>query len=209
MIFLVAVALLMFGNVFAALRSGKFGVLHYLAAMVVGVGFLLGLELLPPGGINMAWPNWSVLAFFIAGVASVLLFGVRLVRIAREPGSGSGRSWRYGLSLWIMLAGIYMIGTTVDHWWFFHDDQKAGFVDPNFLAGGVECSAPFMLVRIDGDVAEYRCPMTLALGRDYGSPFLPWPLYTHGSSAQLKRDLLAMKEKIEHDYPDQKKPVTK
>ena len=40
------------------------------------------------------------------------------------------------------------------------------------------CVGDVLLVRLDDDVAEYRCPTSVLLGRHYREVFAPWPVMT-------------------------------
>ena len=54
----------------------------------------------------------------------------------------------------------------------------------------VKCEQDMVVIKgMDSDVATYRCPSTgiLAMGRLSGTPIVPWPAYTEGTSRDLPR----------------------
>lgn len=50
----------------------------------------------------------------------------------------------------------------------------------------------YAIVRIDGDDAIYRCPTYMVFGPYSETPFIPWPAYVEGRSAELKAALDAL-----------------
>lgn len=164
---------------------------HFIVCMVGALGLLLGFELVPDPRKGIAGDayNWSVVAFFVFGLLTVLMFGARLVGLARDRSAHRGVALRFGLAIWAVIAGLYICGTVADHWLFFRHPEQAGVVDPSFVGPSVKCETA-VLVRLDGDKAIYRCPHSGEFGRDYSEPFLPWPSFTQGEAdgRQLKRE---------------------
>jgi hypothetical protein len=162
-------------------RDGFLAQVHFLCCLVGAFGILFGFELVPDprkGIVGNAY-NWCVVAFFVFGLMTVLLFGRRLCQVSRQSAEPDALSLRFGTTLLAVLAGAYICGTVVDHWLFFRDFSSSGIAEPSFLGRDVKCSSP-VLVRLDGDRALYRCPTLVEFGRDYGQPFVPWPAYTQG-----------------------------
>ena len=85
------------------------------------------------------------------------------------------------------IAGVYVC-LAVDHATFFRDPSATRRSRPPWPASSGPAWA-MLLVRLDDDVAEYRCPTSVLLGRHYREVFAPWPGYDAGSSVALKRQL--------------------
>jgi hypothetical protein len=164
-------------------RAALIAQAHFAVCMVGSLGVLLGFELVPDPrkGIAGDASNYCVLAFFAFGVLTVVLFGGRLVVLARDPATRKGAVVRFGMAIWAVLAGLYICGVAADHWLFFRDYDQSGTADPAYLGSGVQCRTA-VLVRLDGDKAVYRCPTSIELGPDYARPFVPWPSYSGGEA---------------------------
>ncbi len=84
-----------------------------------------------------------------------------------------------------------------DHASFFDTDPNlTGFSDLGVFQKeyGVDdllCES-YAIVRIDGDDAIYRCPTYMVFGPYSETPFIPWPAYVEGRSAELKAALDAL-----------------
>jgi hypothetical protein len=78
----------------------------------------------------------------------------------------------------------------VDHWIFFRDRDHSGVADPGYFGGASVCQTS-VLVRLEGNRAVYRCPNLIAFGRDYQTPFVPWPSYRQAEAdgTALKHDV--------------------
>lgn len=200
--FLAVTIFLMYANLFAAFRSvpreGRpklIGIGHMLTCMIAVVAFLLGTELLQMelfGGIRMDARNWTPDVYFVFGIVSLLLFGTKVVTALRSGKDGG--SLRFGLSVWAVIASLYMCGTVIDHWIFFRDHNKSGTMDVGFTGQQMTCSGNVVLVQLKPDTAVYRCPTSIRLGRDYGQPFVPWPSYVQGESSTLKTNVEAVQK---------------
>ncbi|MBB5546596.1 hypothetical protein A8H39_01910 [Paraburkholderia fungorum] len=203
--FLAISCFLMYANLLAAVRyvqrgtgtfaSGMLGAGHMVACLVSSLGFLFGMELLVfdrDGGIAGDAYNWTPVFYLAFGVLSLILFGVKLYGKLREPAQNQGVGLILGMTLWAVLASIYIFLTTVDHLIFFHDRERSGQMDVSYSGEQMTCSGGMILVRIKGNTAIYRCPQSLRLGRDYAAPFAPWPSYVENSSMKLRAQIDAV-----------------
>lgn len=203
--FLAISCFLMYANLIAAVRhvqrgngaisSTLLGVGHMIACMVSSVGFLFGIELLVfdrDGGIAGNAFNWTPVFYLAFGLISIILFGVKLYGKIRQPAKNQGVALVMGMTLWAVLASVYISLTSVDHLIFFRDHEHSGQMDASYSSQQMTCSGGMILVRIKGDTAIYRCPQSVRLGRDYSAPFAPWPSYVEGSSTKLKQNIDAI-----------------
>ena len=142
-------------------------------------------------GLGRAAPGYGKpgsLAYFVAGALSVLLLATSRRRPAVAAG-GAPRRAGHG-RLWLgAIAGVYVCLAVVDHATFFRDPSATRKVAPALAGEQRACVGDVLLVRLDDDVAEYRCPTSVLLGRHYREVFAPWPGYDAGSSVALKRQL--------------------
>lgn len=205
--FLAISCFLMYANLIAAirglLRGGKaywLGQIHLLACGVASVAFLLGIELFPTavGGINGDAYNWAPIAYLLFGAISLILFSAKLVMAARDQSGESAGGLRFGMTTWAVVAAIYVCATPIDHLIFFRDAAKSGVMDVSFSGEQMDCSGGMLIVRMDHETAEYRCPKSIRLGRDYAQPFIPWPSYTEGESKTLKARIDKVLWEISH-----------
>lgn len=107
-----------------------------------------------------------------------------------------------GLSLAFVVLGLYITGTTIDHWLFFRDTDKAGVAAAEALGvKDIQCDQ-MVLVRLTDTGADFRCPISLSLGGMSSAPFVPWPSYAAGHSAELKNAIeAASREAHRSDTP--------
>lgn len=157
--------------------------LHLLTGQAFAVSFLFTLVTL---GKELVWFVAGVLTL---GLGSAVLFGMRLVPALGYTDHSPFR-WRSGLSLWAVLAGLYLAFTALDHWAFFWESEQSGIVDASMLdVESVPCDK-LVLVNHSGKEADWRCPGGVAIGDVMsGRVFAPWPSYESGSSLELKRRL--------------------
>jgi hypothetical protein len=189
MIFMSCLAFLGWANLIPVLRSftqgGKpspLSILHFLAATGIAVGFFFGLLLTDePQGLNAT--NWSVWGFFAGGALTFLAFSIYVCRAARDQTRARGVA--FGMSVWACLAGLYMVGTTLDHWYFFRGNNAGIGSAEGLGAKDVQCDR-VLLVRIGETSATYRCPTLEVFGPPINRPFVPWPDYHQGNSVELK-----------------------
>lgn len=100
------------------------------------------------------------------------------------------------------LASAYLCYTAIDHLTFVSDRENTGVLSSELARStDVTCDAPYLLVRKVGHAFEYRCRKNIQLGNQFGTPFIPWPSYTSGSSEQL----LAALEKLQADVAVQER----
>lgn len=199
--FLAISCFLMYANLFAAARyfarretprTRRLAGVHMIACALMGIAFLVGTELLVfdhEGGIAGDAFNWTPAFYLASSVLSTVLFAYKLYQKAQEGEAGGGRNVFFGLTLWAVLAGLYIGATTIDHFLFFRDRNNTGQMDVAFSGEPMNCSGDVLLVRVKNDTAEYRCPQSIRLGRDYSTPFVPWPSYIEGTSTRLKHNI--------------------
>jgi hypothetical protein len=127
--------------------------------------------------------NYTPALIFFLGLAGSLFFTAVLVLQRRTGKSSHGRT---GTAVFAAVAGIYLMFTAVDHWWFFRgDDEKTGWASPSSM-GVNDMDCDFALVRLRANDMEYRCAHFFVFGKFYAHPFVPWPSYTSGTSVDLK-----------------------
>jgi hypothetical protein len=203
--FLAISCFLMYANLIAAVRyiqrgNGAIGPAlpsagHMVACMVSSVGFLFGMELIVfdrSGGIAGDAYNWTPIFYLAFGVISLLLFGMKLYGKVRQPAGNQDVGMVFGMTLWAVVASMYICTVTIDHLSFFRDREHTGQMDVSYSGEQMTCSGGMILVRITGNTAVYRCPQSLRLGRDYAAPFVPWPSYIEGSSTKLRAKIDAL-----------------
>lgn len=168
-----------------------------IVAMFAGLtifGFLDSLA------VSVLQTNVCVPLFFVFGIGSAIIFGIKLVQIFRSR-SVNVPSWRYGFSIWAVAAGIYIAGTAVDHWIFFHDGEHSGIAAADLLGvKDIKCDS-MVLVRTTSQTAFYRCPMSWAWGTYSDNPFVPWPSYKEGESVDLKVRLESLQRDAKSNDP--------
>jgi len=107
-------------------------------------------------------------------------------------------------SIWLLAvaAYCYLSFAAVDHLIFWGDGSKSGILATEVgRPVGVSCDAPYLLVREDADALRWRCPNNLVLG-DMDEAFAPWPAYSSGNSAELKKELDKMRGSAIHSPAD-------
>jgi hypothetical protein len=182
---------------FASAASGGNGLanvpvhvqLTVLPIALLSAGFMLGVlsigaEFRPDRDIN-----YAPYLFLVGGALGAALFGYA----AFNKGG-----W------WIpcALASAYLCYTAIDHLVFCFDRENTGVLSTELARStDVDCEAPYLLVRKTGNAFEYRCRKNIQLGNQFGTPFIPWPSYTSGSSEQL----LAALEKLQADVAAQER----
>ena len=152
-------------------------------ALLALCGFAF-LAAIVPGPIDRM--NWSPVAFGAFGLLASILFLAIAVGIAREfrRGTVAGISFRLGGCVLCAMAGLYVVFAWVGHYWFFRGD-RVGVAN----VAGMDISDVFcndeLLVRLEDESAEFRCPRYLVFGRDTRAPFAPD--YVSGRSVELGR----------------------
>lgn len=198
--FLAATTFLLYAHMIATFRAltdrngaRRLGaVLHWIATTVgaCAVIFGFGMESVFTGARQPSM-NLSVPLFFAFGLMTVILFGAKLMSARHQVADGA--AFRLGMIVWAAVAGVYLAGTTVDHWMFFRDRENSGIADVRALGGeDVPCQG-YALVRVDGEMARYRCPTSLVWGGMLSEwPFSPWPNYQAGESRKLAQGIQAL-----------------
>lgn len=199
MLFLSASYLLIYANIAAALRcaagpldgrSALQGAGHATAGCAALVGLLLGTEVMGPATWNGPYVetrNWSPAAYFASGLLSMALLVAAKPLQARAERVRGVAALRTGV-LWLTaVAGLYVCLAVLDHAYFFRDPAMTRRVRPEAAEAGLECVGDSLLVRLEGDAADYRCPTSVLFGRHYREVFAPWPGYEAGASVRLKQ----------------------
>ncbi|MCD5327977.1 hypothetical protein ACFFU8_08905 [Chromobacterium piscinae] len=202
--FLFLVLFAMYAHMITVLRAIQsstkvrlLGLVHLFSSLIAAYAVLFGFGLFddPKRGISLTSTNWSVPLFFAFGVLTLALFGYKIFSTIRtmkaEQYSGGVR---FGLLIWVTMAGLYITGTVFDHWWFFRDPQHAGVAAVKAMGvTDVPCDG-FVLVRIDKHTAYYRCPEIVFGSAMRSWPFSPWPSYQAGESTKLKYAIEQLQE---------------
>lgn len=168
-----------------------FTVVSGLLACILGVSLVFGEQ----RGFHSGEFNWSVPLFFVFGLGSVILFGLLLWRRIEVRYNFSFSIIFSGLFILTVFAGIYVMFTACDHWWFFytsHKSQAGTAIADLFGADDVACNS-MVIVRLESNLARYRCPAPGAIvwgGHQMKNfPFIPWPDYHEGTSFKLKNGI--------------------
>ncbi|MBB3221673.1 hypothetical protein [Pseudoduganella umbonata] len=96
-----------------------------------------------------------------------------------------------------LLGCLYLGFTALDHLHFYQDKERTGYLDASIAEeAGVPCARGFILVRLEPDRREatYRCPSNIVFGDYLDQPFVPWPSYREGSSAELPLAIRRLQE---------------
>lgn len=157
-----------------------FAIVATLAAfpVVLGVMALMNYEARPHSF------NWAPVASLLAGLIAAITFVVlakNLVR--RERLAGRRLPVRFGLAVVVVMASMFLVVTSVDHFRFFRGRSGVVFIEV-LSVPDVPCDR--VLVRMDDGIAQYRCPRDELVFGSWLSdfPFVPWP-YMSGTSRQL------------------------
>ena len=200
MLFLTASYLLIYVNIAAAVRhvGGRLdrrsiclGAGHALAGAAALSGLLLGAEVIGPpawGGLLPDTGNRAPLAYFVAGALSVLLLATSRRRPAVAAAGAAAPRRARGACGWGDRRRLCLPGRRGPCDLLPRPERHAQ-VAPALAGEQRACVGDVLLVRLDDDVAEYRCPTSVLLGRHYREVFAPWPGYDAGSSVALKRQL--------------------
>lgn len=189
--FLLAFTILGWAHLIAVYRSlmnGRPPFLHILALFGFMLAFMDAAYLSPLNsrGVPGDARNWVPTAVLVFGLLSIVVFGWKFYTMYRGGGDQTRSGWRSGLSLSFVVLGVYMAGAAVDHMAFFLDSENAGTAAADALGvKDIQCEQ-MVLVRLTSAGADYRCPVSLALGGMSSAPFVPWPSYVAGHSTELK-----------------------
>lgn len=129
--------------------------------------------------------NWLVYGTVLLAVVSAVNFGQQLL-------SSAGRSFAYiGNRVLALFCSATLLFIVANHFLFFGTDPNlTGFSDLGYFQNmydvdGLLCEG-YAIVRIEGSEAVYRCPTSIVYGPFSDAPFIPWPAYMEGRSAELK-----------------------
>lgn len=164
------------------------------ALFLDAAGDLSGKGIQPTSGLVSVWMSLVGAGLFL------LLLGRRTWSQSRE-GQALG-FWGVGRIVGCVLAcGLILISTTKQ---LAFVDRTAGAIGFTYFRDKVSdmiCDADVLLAKLDldaGGPVEYRCPTSFVLNRYSSAPFVPWPDYSEGTSAQLGAQLKEMIESAEH-----------
>jgi hypothetical protein len=146
--------------------------------VVIGVMALMNYDARPH---SFNWvPVTSLLGGLLAATAFVLL-ARNLIR--RERFAGRRLPVRFGLAVFVIMASMFLVATSVDHFRFFRGRSGVVFIE-GLSVSDVPCDR--VVVRLDDGFAQYRCPRDELVFGSWLSdfPFVPWP-YMSGTSRQL------------------------
>lgn len=186
-------AVLMFPLKAADGRPRLIALAHPTSGLLAGLGALWSfMPVTHTQGIH----EYNVFAFFLFGITSVAILAWEVKTDRPHPLNIARRSMAAGG----VIAGAFIVFTTIDHWRFFDGEpDKIGIASASLLgADDIECDS-MVLIRIDEHDAAYRCPLGIAFGGlNHVKPFVPWPTYSEGRSVQLKQKIEAMRANATH-----------
>lgn len=125
------------------------------------------------------------------GALALALFGQRLYRQRTTPSVGF---FAVGANAAGVMVGLYMVVVVADQMMFYAPPREdAGMVNWGLFreqgsVKDINCESDMLVVKgLDSEAATYRCPLEarVVMGRFSGTPIVPWPTYTEGTSRQL------------------------
>lgn len=132
------------------------------------------------------------------GALAVAVFGLRLHRQRTNPNAGF---FAVGANASGIMVGVYMLFVVADQLMFFAPPREdAGMLNWGLFreqgaVKDIQCQSDMLVVKgLDSDTATYRCPHegVVVMGRFTGTPIVPWPTYTEGTSHQLAVEMRKM-----------------
>ena len=191
-----------------AARSSKAALVDtgvLLAAVLMLVPFSLEIA----AAISGRESSLGVYSGAISGGGAVLGLAVFGVRLSRLRGTASPGFWAVGSNVLGLLLSAYIGMVALQHEAFYagHDSDDIGMANLGFLreageAKDVACTADLVIVKgIKSGVGAYRCPTVLVLGKFSDKPFIPWPGYVEGESAQMAMAISKMQAEAEKVSP--------
>jgi hypothetical protein len=171
--------------------------LPWAVSMAVGAPliatFLDGAASGSSAGVKMSSGTISVWIAFAGSLAATALYGAPLVPAwVSACRSGAVEFVRLGRLVAPVVCAALLVLITGLQLEFVHH-KGAGFVSLGFVRDQVhdmECSADVVLTHWDhaeNSPVVYRCPTTIMLNPYSSTPFIPWPSYHQGESADLAR----------------------
>lgn len=146
--------------------------------VVLGVMALMNYEARPHSF------NWAPVASLLAGLLAAITFVMLAKNLVRSQRlAGRRLPVRFGLAVVVVMASMFLVVTSVDHFRFFRGRSGVVFIEV-LSVPDVPCDR--VLVRMDDGIAQYRCPRDELVFGSWLSdfPFVPWP-YMSGTSRQL------------------------
>lgn len=163
-----------------------------------GLALVFILELIPARAVRGDAINLSPWFLLACGLFCVGGFGLRVAKFSRSLHSSQTKGFQlslpFAVSASALLISVYLAFTAIDHWWFLRG-AEAGVAAPQAI-GALDVNCPLALIRVTEQDVEYRCPSSVIFNERYTKPFLPWPLYRSGRSAQLKEKYDEMKRNL-------------
>lgn len=156
--------------------------------VLASCGFMLGILEASAQSANFNDANYIPHWIMAGGVVGVIVFPYIVYRRVSVTTS----SKRLAVGPWIVCAmtSAYLTYTAIDHFIFLADKESSGVLSAQIAREvGIDCAAPYLLVRKEGNKLAYRCRHNLQLGGQLGQPFIPWPAYTSGTSEALAQAL--------------------
>lgn len=162
--------------------------------LLLAYGFMSGLffssDFRPDRDVN--YVPYFILA---GGILGTCLYGFAALHkrevvpgvVARQGGA------------WILaaLVSAYLSFTAVDHFLFFSDRESTGIMSTELSnRAGIECNAAYLIVKKRERTFQYRCPLRVQFGHQFGQPFIPWPSYVEGSSERLLSEFEKMEAEM-------------
>lgn len=176
--------------------EGMLSIIGMIAAVAL-IGFPLLQELATVAAFSSGKPvspqgDYLPLWFLgLGGGLGVAVFGLRLYRQHTKSNAGF---FAVGANAFGIMIGLYMLFVVADQIVFFAPPREdAGMVNWGLfreegVVKDIQCQSDILVVKgTDSDAATYRCPLegVVVMGRFTGTPIVPWPTYTEGSSHQL------------------------
>jgi len=154
--------------------------------------FSEGKPVSPRGDCNPLW------FLGLGGVLALAVFGLRLYRQRMNTSAGF---LAIGANASGIMISVYMLFVVGDQMIFFAPPREdAGMLNWSLfreqgLVKDIQCQSDMLVVKgLDSDTATYRCPHedVVVMGRFTGTPIVPWPTYTEGTSHQLAVEMRKM-----------------
>ncbi|PSL90758.1 hypothetical protein [Pseudomonas sp. R9.37] len=167
--------------------------LPWAVAMAVGAPLIAtvmdGAASASSAGVKMSSGTISVWIAFAGALAATALYGAPLVLACRSGAVGFARMGKLVAPVICAVLLVLITGLQLE----FVRHKGAGFVSLGFVRDQVHdmrCNADVVLTQWDKDESSpvvYRCPTTIMLNPYSSTPFVPWPSYYQGESADLAR----------------------
>lgn len=146
-------------------------------------------------------PGRDYLPLWFMGAGSIAALATFGYRLRQQMRSKDAPFFAVGANIFGAMIGLYVAFVVMDQLMFFAPPrQDAGMLNWAIMKEDpalhdIHCEADMLIVRgIDTGTATYRCPyvVQMVFGRFSGTPIVPWPGYTEGTSAALARTIQTM-----------------